>query len=397
MIDWSYMRVLIVIDNVGTGGIASSLRNFVSHVSRIADCDVLSFKPVPADYFDSRIKVLHGDRRLELLGLSQQETLQISVVKYIARAALTCIARIVSGEFARRILYAGIHPLCGYDYAISFAHDNGWKYLSKGCNDFVLNKVDATKKIAFIHCDYEQFGGYDPRQEIMYSRFDTIACVSHSCRKQFIKMFPKLSDKCVVQENFIEISPDRFVSTGFSFPQDGKIHFVTVARLSEEKGLDRAIRAFETASMSGLDNFSWAIVGDGPERMSLEKQVNDAELANRIMFIGEKANPYPYIAAADAFLLPSLHEAAPMVFGEAAALGTVVLTTRTSSADELVQNRGLGYVCDNNEAGLYELISSVLRGEKNLCGTVVEDINELAIQEMCDLFNLRQATSAELK
>ena len=79
-----------------------------------------------------------------------------------------------------------------------------------------------------------------------------------------------------------------------------------------------------------------------------------------------------------------------MVFGEAAALGTAILTTRTSSADELVGNRGLGYVCDNGEEGLASLICAVLRGEKSLNCKPVKDINHNAMAEMLDLLNLSE-------
>lgn len=384
------MRVLIVIDNVETGGIASSLRNFATALCRVADCDVLSFKPVPDDYFAEGVGVVQGSSRLELLGLSQSETRGKSLGAYFARAALACMARAVSGEFARKALFAGMKPVSGYDCAISFAHDNGWKFLSKGCNDFVLNKVEAQKKISFVHCDYEHFGGYDPRQGRMYSRFDTIACVSGSCAAQFVKMFPALGGKCVIQENFIDVDKAKACSGGFEYPDDGNVHFVTVARLSEEKGLDRAITAFAAARDAGLSGFTWTVVGDGPERERLKDLVRSAGLTGRVSFIGEKANPYPYVAAADAFLLPSRHEAAPMVFGEAAALGTVILTTRTSSADELVGNRGLGYVCDNGEEGLASLICAVLRGEKPLNCKPVKDINHNAMAEMLDLLNLSE-------
>ena len=72
--------------------------------------------------------------------------------------------------------------------------------------------------------------------------------------------------------------------------------------------------------------------------------------------VGNKENPYPYIKNASCFLLPSLHEAAPMVFGEASSLGVPVLTTETCSAIELVQSRGIGYVVENSiDAGATEI------------------------------------------
>lgn len=60
-------------------------------------------------------------------------------------------------------------------------------------------------------------------------------------------------------------------------------------------------------------------------------------------------------------LIPSFSEAAPMVIGEAACLGTPILTTETSSAREMVEQPGLGWVCENTvegiQTGLEELLS----------------------------------------
>ena len=50
-----------------------------------------------------------------------------------------------------------------------------------------------------------------------------------------------------------------------------------------------------------------------------------------------------------------------MVIGEAACLGTPILTTETSSAREMVEQPGLGWVCENTvegiRTGLEELLS----------------------------------------
>jgi len=49
-----------------------------------------------------------------------------------------------------------------------------------------------------------------------------------------------------------------------------------------------------------------------------------------------------------------------MVFDEAAALGVPIISTRTLSADELVESRGIGVVCDNSDSGLEDAIRNAL-------------------------------------
>lgn len=49
-----------------------------------------------------------------------------------------------------------------------------------------------------------------------------------------------------------------------------------------------------------------------------------------------------------------------MVIGEAASLGTPVLSTRTSSAEEMIVCSGYGWVCDNTQVGITEGLERLL-------------------------------------
>ena len=70
--------------------------------------------------------------------------------------------------------------------------------------------------------------------------------------------------------------------------------------------------------------------------------------------------------AADVLLIPSVSEAAPMVIGEAAGLGTPILTTETSSAREMVAETGYGWVCDNSVDGIRDGIAALLSNSDRL-------------------------------
>ncbi|UKI38157.1 MAG: glycosyltransferase [Clostridiales bacterium] len=53
----------------------------------------------------------------------------------------------------------------------------------------------------------------------------------------------------------------------------------------------------------------------------------------------------------DIVLVPSYSEAAPMVFNEAEALGTYIFTTDTASANEMVGDKNIGFVCGKYRCG----------------------------------------------
>ena len=69
---------------------------------------------------------------------------------------------------------------------------------------------------------------------------------------------------------------------------------------------------------------------------------------------------------ADLLLLPSRHEAAPMVFDEARCLFLPVLTTDTCSAYEMVADAGAGWVCENSIQGISHELERILSNPEDL-------------------------------
>jgi glycosyltransferase involved in cell wall biosynthesis len=84
-------------------------------------------------------------------------------------------------------------------------------------------------------------------------------------------------------------------------------------------------------------------VGGGPEKSRLEAKVKALGMEGRVVFESEQLNPYRYMAGADYLLVPSLHEAAPLVFDEAHALGLPVISSDTLSAREMLSPEDIIY------------------------------------------------------
>ena len=105
---------------------------------------------------------------------------------------------------------------------------------------------------------------------------------------------------------------------------EGKgVRYVAVGRLVRQKGFDRLLDAMAVMA----DDCHCIILGDGPERSALQEQMARLNLKTRVTFAGFVANPAPWIAGADAFLMPSRFEGMPNAALEAFALGTPVIAT----------------------------------------------------------------------
>lgn len=357
------MKIVIVIDNLNTGGIATSLYNFLNTIKKYEiECDLLVFdeKSIDRGRIDGNINIIKSTKRLSILGITQKEVLNESWCLGIYRALLVGISRYISGNFARKILFLGMQKIKGYDLAVAYCHDLSWNSFSPGCRQYVQSMVNAKEKAIYVHCDFQNYGGYSKKQEVDYNSFDKILCVSQGCKKSFLNCFPSLKDRTYVQENFINENDILSKSEPAILYDASKTVFISVCRLNEEKGILRCLKAMKRIKDEGLNGFLWVIVGAGEEESLIRKTIIEYNLADNIELIGQKNNPYPFLKNANFMLLPSKHEAAPMVYGEASTLRVTTITTRTSSADELVRDRGIGWVCDNTENGIFELLKSVM-------------------------------------
>ena len=125
-------------------------------------------------------------------------------------------------------------------------------------------------------------------------------------------------------------------------------YFVFVGRLSPEKNVLGLLKAFSGYCKRG-GTWSLVVVGDGPERASLEAAVLALGLQARVRFAGFKATEQvvPYYAFASCFVLPSAREPWGLVVNEAMACGLPVLvSSHCGCAEDLVHHGINGYSFD---------------------------------------------------
>lgn len=107
--------------------------------------------------------------------------------------------------------------------------------------------------------------------------------------------------------------------------REGRTHFICAGRLHRQKGFDRLIAALPSL---GRDDCSLTILGAGTEESALKHQVVALGLENRVHLPGLSSDPWPHIAAADCFLLPSRWEGLPNVVLESLSVGTPVIASK---------------------------------------------------------------------
>lgn len=111
-------------------------------------------------------------------------------------------------------------------------------------------------------------------------------------------------------------------------PERGEapVSFVSVGRLSRQKGYDVLVQAFAMLIAQGLDA-RLTIVGDGEDRAALEAQIAQLGIGDRVRLAGKIPDPGAELAAADCFVSASRWEGFGVAIVEAMSAGLYVIAT----------------------------------------------------------------------
>jgi teichuronic acid biosynthesis glycosyltransferase TuaC len=142
-------------------------------------------------------------------------------------------------------------------------------------------------------------------------------------------------------------------------------YLLCVARLSLEKGLHVLVESLGALKRLGGLDFHTVLVGDGPQRSSLEQRVAALGLSKEIVFAGEADHrDIPrWLRGARALCLPSFREGTPNVVLEALACGVPVISTNVGGTP-LVINAANGLLVEPDDAsGLAHALQSVMHGQ----------------------------------
>lgn len=355
-------KILFVNNNLAVGGVQKALINLLHRIKHDYDIDLFLFNNDGEykDEIDEEVQVIEAVSPLKVLGMSQAKVKELGLFYYMLRFIAATYARVISNHFPIHVLTSMERKLKGYDAAISFLHCGEERQFYGGCNEFVLYRVNAPTKICFLHCDFLNYGGNTKKNREHYKLFDKAVTVSEGCRQNLIMAVPELESKTFCVNNCINYSEiTKLADENPIVYENDYTHLVTVARLSEEKGIQRGIRVLQRLKESGY-KVKWHIIGDGVLKSAILSDIKKINSSEYIHLYGSQSNPYRYLKNADLFLLPSFHEAAPMVINEAKCLKVPVLTTDTVSAEEMIIKNKEGFICENSEKGIYNALSSIL-------------------------------------
>lgn len=182
-------------------------------------------------------------------------------------------------------------------------------------------------------------------RSVLYPHVDHIVAVSDGVRSALLDSFGCQADKVTTIYNPIPLekigilsqqSPDHLWLTDKSIPV-----ILAVGRLHQAKDFGTLLLAF--SKFLSHQPARLIILGDGPERSSLEAKVRELGIGDFVDLPGFSLNPYSFMSRSDLFVLSSRWEGFAVVVAEALACGLpVVATDCPSGPAEILENGKFG-------------------------------------------------------
>lgn len=278
----------------------------------------------------------------------------------------SCFTKMVRGNshMMKLLSPSQLHKLMikeKYDIEISYLEGPCARIIS-GCPD------KDTKLVSWIHIEQKtkeraskSFRSYREALEC-YNKYNQIICVSETVKEDFQSIFP-ISVPIDVRYNTNEsekiVQRSKELINGTAFQPD-EIKIVGVGKLLKNKGFDRILRIVKKLLSENFPIHLY-ILGEGPEKGSLEKYTADNKMEKHVTLLGYQLNPYKYIAQCDLFVCASYAEGFSTAATEALILGTPVCTVEVSGMKEMLgENNEYGIVTANDSEALYHSIRKMI-------------------------------------
>lgn len=235
---------------------------------------------------------------------------------------------------------------------------------------YAIHKVQADKKIAWIHTDYSSMDMDIESEKKMWGAYDNIISISEACTKGFLLKFPEFKEKIIeieniIAPNFIRKQSNMAEVNDEMASEDGVLKILSIGRFSVPKNFENIPDICRRICQNGI-KVKWFIIGFGKEEEHIRQKILEYGMENNVVILGKKSNPYPYIRECDVYIQPSLYEGKCVAVREAQILGKpVIITSYPTASSQLSEGvDGLIVPLDNEQCA--NALTDILRDNDKL-------------------------------
>jgi phosphatidyl-myo-inositol dimannoside synthase len=246
-------------------------------------------------------------------------------------------------------------------------------YIMIGMIGLILQKLFGHKYVISTHgmdmLQFRRFWGLNFMTKLILQQADGVLTNSEFTKKLVLSygvepskielVFPGVEDMYEKQGKHADLIEKHDLKDKYAL--------LTVGRLVKRKGHDRVIESLPQL-IKEIPELVYLIVGDGPERSSLEQLAAKLGMSERVIFVGsiqDEALLNQYYNTCDQFLMIAREldtgnaEGFGIVYLEAACAGIPVIAGNSGGAGEAVLHETTGLVVDPNAKE--EIANAILR------------------------------------
>ncbi len=339
-------------------------------------------------------------KEVNLLPMNQARYLAVPMKSLIAKYELIMLYGRLKAKYLAKKRVAKLGLKKDNQVELTYSHRYTWKYMDDINSDveydlaisfltphyICLNHVKAKKKIAWIHTDYSTID-IDVETELgMWEGYDYIASISEKATEAFLQKFPTLQDKIIgvdniVTNSMVEEQADEPIDV--EFEKEEHIKLLSVGRFSYAKNFDNVPEICKYLLEGGF-NIRWYLIGFGGDEQLIRNNIEKYGMKDRVIILGKKDNPYPYIKNCDVYVQPSRYEGKAVTVREAQILHKPIVITDFPTAHSQVEDGYDGVIVplDNKECA--KGIERVIR-DSDLQNKLIKNMKKTHYSNECEI------------
>lgn len=209
----------------------------------------------------------------------------------------------------------------------------------------------------------------------LYPIANRVIVISEGAKRDLARLFPNLGNLQMIHNPAFDDSLFQMAQEPVDHPWLGMEKtplVVGCGSLIPVKGFQYLLEAIAICSQH--IQCRTLIVGDGPERPTLEILAKQLHIDEHVRFLGHVANPFKYLARADLFVHTSLSDGLPTVLIEAMACGTPVIATDCPSGPAEIVTDGVDGCLVSPPGDANVLAQAIMRllEDRNLAARLAE-------------------------
>lgn len=364
-------KVLFIIDSLTCGGAEKSL---------ISLLPLLDYSKVQVDLMlveRGGVFEQYIPTDVTVVGFPRSRTLYFRVTQLCFSILLKVLRRRHGAEvrwWAMNKAYDKVNE----EYDVAIAYQQGFPTY------YVAEKVQAKRKYAWVNVDLSKAGYNEQYNRQFYNVYDKVVPVSDVLCDMLKGTGYVDSAKLYTVYDILNVDLIWKMSReSLEGSSRHEVTIVTTGRLAPQKNHVLAVETAAILKKKGMD-FVWYFVGDGSERIRIERLIQQYALEEQVKLVGMKPNPYPYMAMADVYVQTSSFEGFGLTINEARILHKPVVSTNFPVVYNQIKDGENGLVAEMTPESVAEKILMLINDDalrERIIDATKREVNTTSVTE----------------